>query len=127
MEMDAERKLGEILLADPRYARSAYLFVFEALGYTVQRLGAQGHVNGRQLSEGIRDFALEQFGGLARLVLEEWGIRKTADFGEIVFNLVNHDLMKKTDQDSKEDFADVYRFEDVFRIDAGPPREPRTA
>ena len=103
---------------DPRYTYEAYEFVFAALTHTQKLLGrlpgkndaadAQYHVTGRELVAGIRDLALREFGFMARIVFRMWGIRSTADFGEIVFNLVQENLMSKTDQDCREDFRDVF-------------------
>jgi uncharacterized repeat protein (TIGR04138 family) len=120
--------LRDLVAKDPRFRPDAYRFVFEALDYTLKALGREGgHVSGRELLEGIRDFALEQFGGLAGLVFDQWGVRTTADVGEIVFNLVEAGLMGKTKTDSREDFRDVYDFRDVFRIDAAAPQKSRRA
>ena len=118
--------LRDLVARDPRYKPDAYRFVFEALDYTLKSQGRDGgHVSGRQLLEGIRDFALDQFGGLAGLVFDQWGIRCTGDFGEIVFNLVEAGLMGKTENDSREDFRDVYAFQEVFRVDAVAPQKAR--
>lgn len=120
--------LRDLVARDPRYRPDAYRFVFEALDYTLKGLGRKGgHVSGRQLLEGIRDFALDQFGGLAGLVFDQWGIRCTGDFGEIVFNLVEAGLMGKTESDTREDFRDVYAFDEVFRVDAVAPQKSRRA
>ena len=114
--------LREILEKDSRYKPEAYQFLFEALDFTQKMLGlqdadttAERHVSGQQLVEGIRRLALEQFGPLAVAVFNEWGIRGTADFGEIVFNLVENQLMSKTEQDQREDFHNAYDFEVAFR------------
>ena len=121
-----EDLLRDLVARDPRYRPDAYRFVFEALDYTLKHLGRKaGHVSGRELLEGLRDCALEQFGGLAGLVFEQWGVRATQDFGEIVFNLVEAGLMGKTETDSREDFRDVYDFRDVFRVDAAVPQKAR--
>ena len=118
--------LRDLVARDPRYRPDAYRFVFEALDYTLKSRGRTGgHVSGRELLEGIRDFALDQFGGLAGLVFDQWGIRCTGDFGEIVFNLVEAGLMGKTDSDSREDFRNVYEFQVVFRVDAVAPQKSR--
>jgi len=118
--------LRDLVARDPRYRPDAYRFVFEALDYTLKAQDRKsGHVSGRELLEGIRDFALDQFGGLAGLVFDQWGVRCTADFGEIVFNLVETGLMGKTETDSREDFRDVYAFHDVFRVDAVAPQRSR--
>ncbi len=92
-EVSFEDALALILLKDPRYQRDAYLFVREALDHTQKTLSRQSkgelrHVSGQELLGGIRDFALAQFGPMALMVLEEWGIRNCRDFGEIVFNMV---------------------------------------
>ncbi len=109
-----DQLVAEILERDARYAPEAYAFVSEALAYTVEHAGRSGHVTGRELSEGLGAYALEQFGRLARTVLEAWGIRATADIGEIVFNMVEVGLLRKTDEDRRDDFADVYDFAEAF-------------
>jgi uncharacterized repeat protein (TIGR04138 family) len=120
--------LRDLVARDPRYRPDAYRFIFEALDYTLKAQGRKaGHVSGRELLEGIRDFALDQFGGLAGLVFDQWGVRCTGDFGEMVFNLVEAGLMGKTESDSREDFRDVYAFRDVFRVDARAPEKSRRA
>jgi uncharacterized repeat protein (TIGR04138 family) len=110
----AEELLNALLGRDRRYSRDAYVFVSEALGYTVRRSGRAGHVTGRELCEGFRDHALEQFGRLARLVLESWGVRSSEDIGDIVFNMVRIGLLRKTDEDRREDFVGVLDFEEAF-------------
>jgi uncharacterized repeat protein (TIGR04138 family) len=100
-----------------RFKKEGYFFVFEALQYTVNGLGITGetrHVTGHQLLDGIRGFALEQFGPMSKTVFEHWGISRTRDFGEIVFDLVNAGLMGRTDEDTIDDFVDVYDFDVAF-------------
>jgi uncharacterized repeat protein (TIGR04138 family) len=116
-ERDDEQKISQIVLRDDRYKREAYRFVQEGLEFTVQRRGRRGHVTGKELLEGLRDLARERFGLMARTVLNQWGIRKTLDFGEIVFNLVEEQIMSKQDSDTREDFEDVYDFEEAFDHD----------
>jgi len=122
--IDPDHPLAELLRRDRRYHRDAYFFVFEALRYAHDQLGwgnspptdieqeEQRHVTGQQLCEAIRRFAVQQYGLLAKCVLHEWGVRSTADFGEIVFNLIDIGQMKKTDSDRREDFDDVFDFDD---------------
>src|SRR4051794_17267903 len=111
--------IAEVVRRDPRYAYEAYEFVFAALQHTQKRLGrvpAEGtaepgphhHVRGRELLEGVRDLARREFGLMARTVFHQWGIDRTDDFGEIVFNLVASGLMSKTDEDGPEDFHEIY-------------------
>src|SRR5438445_13878379 len=68
----------------------------------------QQQVSGRELLEGVRDLALREFGLMARTVFRLWGIDRTDDFGEIVFNLIESNLMNKTDEDSRRDFHNVF-------------------
>ncbi|MFN3485448.1 MAG: Minf_1886 family protein [Planctomycetota bacterium] len=114
-----DARLAEVAARDGRYHVNAYRFVYEALDFTVRRIGQKRHVTGRELLEGIRDLALEQFGGLTLMVFDVWGVRTTGDFGNIVFNLVDAGLMSRSESDSREDFDDVYDFREVFRFDAG--------
>lgn len=115
--------IAELVRRDPRYPYEAYEFVFAALQHTQKLLdrrpsedksGAivnQHHVSGPELLEGVRDLALREFGLMARTVFRLWGIDKTDDFGEIVFNLVESNLMSKTDEDGRADFHNVYDFD----------------
>jgi len=120
--MDTEflRDIEKVAETDGRYDRAAYLFLYDALQSTVENLGKeslprdQRHVSGRELLQGIGAYALSQFGPLTLSVLQHWGLRETRDFGEIVFNLVESNLMSKTDNDSIEDFIDVYDFAEEF-------------
>ncbi|MBM4050650.1 MAG: hypothetical protein FJ279_36600 [Planctomycetes bacterium] len=138
-------RLEDVVKKDGRYSIEAYRFIYEALDHTVKLYGKkprsereeERHVTGRQLLDGFRRLALEQFGFMAWTVLDQWGIRETAAVGEIVFNLVEHGLMGKTDSDSKDDFKNVYdfkaAFDDGFRLGGNvhgpqdvnlPPRRP---
>ena len=85
--------------------------------------GKLRHVTGQELLGGIRDYALGQFGPMTMTVFEEWGVRSCADFGEIVFNMVEHSLLAKTERDSREDFKDGYDFADAFRKPFLPQRK----
>ena len=108
-------RIRQLCRDDPRYPFEAYIFVYQALDYTVQKVvGERRHVKGQELLEGIRRLAIEAFGPLTLMVLKHWGIRKTEDWGEMVWNLVQRELMGKTPEDRKEDFADGYAFSDAF-------------
>jgi len=106
--------LDTILAADRRYARDAYIFVSESLGYTVQKSGRSGHVSGPELCRGLSELALRQFGRLARTVLESWGMTSSEDIGEIVFRMVEVGLLRKTEEDSREDFVGALDFDEAF-------------
>ncbi len=126
MPKNLESRLRKIAAREGHYHVNAYRFVYEALDHTIKTLGRPGHVTGRELLEGIRDLAIEQFGGLSLMVLDNWGVRKTGDWGDIVFTLVEEKLMGRTESDSREDFDDVYDFRKVFSFDAttGTGRAP---
>jgi uncharacterized repeat protein (TIGR04138 family) len=110
-----ERKLLGIVERDPRYSLGAYEFTREAVTYASEVVFATGtHVTGRELLEAIKRLARERFGVLAPDVLRSWGVRTTEDFGEIVFNLVDEKLLSKTPEDKKEDFRQVYSFDEAF-------------
>jgi uncharacterized repeat protein (TIGR04138 family) len=106
--------LREIVNRDDRFSPEAYVFVSEAVSYTQEMLGRKGHISGQELVEGVRRYALEEFGYMARVVLESWGVRRTEDMGDIVFNLVNQGLLGKTEEDRREDFAAGYDFRKAF-------------
>lgn len=140
--LDPDHPFVELLRRDTRYRLDAYVFVFEALRFAQHERGngrgqpnaaeeAAGgessgeeirHVTGQQLCEAIRRYALEQYGVLAKNVLNHWGVHSTGDFGEIVFNLIDIGQMNKTDSDRREDFDDVFDFDEGLR----EPFEART-
>jgi uncharacterized repeat protein (TIGR04138 family) len=131
---DPAHPIVELLRKDRRYKYDAYVFVFDALKYaqTVLGLGTprmsepgpsvpreeeqgpQRHVSGRELCEAARRFALHQYGYMAKTVLNSWGIRSTADLGNLVFNLIGIGHMRKTAEDRREDFDSVYEFDAAF-------------
>lgn len=109
----------EVLRDDPRYKIEAYQFVREALSFAQKQsdmkdaLSDQSdqHLTGQQLCEASRLYAIEQYGLMARTVLKSWGIQRTDDLGEIVYNLIRINLMKKSENDRREDFDAVFDFE----------------
>jgi len=135
--LDPSHPIAELLREDDRYTLDAYTFLFDALQYAQNVLGlgsedvseppaeppkeegesepTERHVSGRELCEAVRRFALEEYGYMAKVVLGSWGVHTTRDFGEIVFNLIRVGQMRKTAQDRREDFDDVYDFDTAFR------------
>jgi len=113
-QIDFVGKVQQVAKKEGRYAVEAYIFVFEALEFTLKRIGKRRHITGQELLQGIRDYALENFGAMGRMVFAQWGITKSSDFGRIVFALVEAELMSKTDTDSVDDFAKGFDFADVF-------------
>jgi len=114
--------VGLICKEDSRFDRKAYDFIRLGLDHTVKELknkessrtSRSRHVSGPELLEGLRVYALDQFGPLTKTVLESWGVRRCSDFGDIVFNLIEYNVFSKTDNDRREDFSDLYSFEDAF-------------
>ena len=128
-------RIEELVRRDPRYAPEAYEFVFEALTYANKRLGrvraeagageaaAQAeHVSVPEFFEGLRELALRNFGLMAPTVFRHWGVRRTDDFGEIVFNLIGAGLLDPTTADGRDAFRDHFDLGDDlvrgYEIDA---------
>ncbi len=128
------KSLEEVVREDGRYPMDAFAFLHDGLGRAVKEVygeepDAEGaeeelaeetparrprHVTGEQLCHGVRDEALERWGLLARPVLQRWNIHATIDFGNMVYLLIENGLMDRTEEDSVEDFRDVYDFETAF-------------
>jgi uncharacterized repeat protein (TIGR04138 family) len=121
-DLDFDDIVALIRKEDARFDKKAYIFVREGLDHAVKELKKRDtdrakksqHVSGAELLQGIRVYALEQYGPLALTVLNAWGITRCSDFGEIVFNLIEYNVFSKTENDRREDFAEVYTFEDAF-------------
>jgi uncharacterized repeat protein (TIGR04138 family) len=131
-QTDFHEALRKILEHDTRYAPDAYLFLREALDFTIKLLkkpdkGPTRHVSGAELLDGIRQFALQEYGPVTLRVLQHWGVRRCEDFGEIVFNLVESGALGKTEEDRREDFAGGYDFERVFAVPFRPEAPAATA
>ena len=113
-----EVALTEIIAREPRYDRAAYHFLREALDFTLKErkkaTGQAGHVSGQQLLDGIRRYALKQFGPMVPTVFEHWGLHSTEDFGRMVFALVDAAIFSKTEEDTMADFKSAYSFHDAF-------------
>ena len=127
-KVDFHGALEQVLAKDSRYDGEAYLFVRAGLDFTTRKLrnpapGELCHVSGSELLEGIRQFGIDQFGPMARVVLNSWGVHRCEDFGEIVFNLVDAGVLGRTPEDKKEDFAGGYDFRDAFDLPFVPPSQ----
>lgn len=116
--------LARLEARDDRYHERAYLFVLGAIEFLQTRLPARRHVTGEELAWCCRDFALHQFGPMAQTVLEYWGVRRTEDFGRIVFTLVELGLLVTQPGDREEDFAARYDFAEAFGEAPSRPGKP---
>ncbi len=111
-----KKKLEKSAKEDGRFSPNAVKFIYEGLGYTAKKITAEpSHVSGQILCEGLRKLAVEKWGRLALLVLNNWDIKTTRDFGEIVYLMIKHKWMSAQPTDSIDDFNDVYDFKAVFK------------
>jgi uncharacterized repeat protein (TIGR04138 family) len=130
-----KQSIEEIAKKDGRYDPRALKFVFDALGTTVQRLRGRPqqaesdeeedeagepvphHISGAQLAQGVAAVAMDRWGRLAKMVLNNWGIKTTRDLGEIVYLMIRHEWMTAQETDRIEDFDGVFEFENLFERD----------
>ena len=122
--------LDSIVAIDPRYHRDAYVFLRDALDYTTkQQKKTKGasvrHVAGPELLEGVRQYALKEFGPMVVTVLSYWGIRSCEDVGHMVFNLIGAGIFGKTEEDSIDDFKNVFDFQEAFVKPFAPEKSAR--
>lgn len=113
-----EQSIASILKKDRRFDPEAYFFLKDALDFTLKRVadpqGNARHVSGPELLEGFRDHALEQFGPMAVTIMNEWGLRKCQDVGDMVFHLIEEQVFGKQESDQREDFAGIFDFQDAL-------------
>ncbi len=130
-----DKAVAQILEQDNRYPARAYDLMPAVIDYTVRHPAPadpsepprpQGHVSGRQLAIGFRDYLLAEFGPFAADLLDEINIRSTDDIGNLVYNLISVGVFGKTNADSRADFHAVYDFKEAFR-DYYAPRDPKDA
>ena len=123
--------LESVVINDPRYHRDGYIFLRDALDFTTkQQKKVKGvsvrHVTGPELLDGVRQYALKEFGPMVMTVFDSWGIHSSEDVGHMVFNLIGAGIFGKTEQDSIEDFKDVYDFGEAF-VRPFAPAKPGSA
>lgn len=131
-DLDFNEIVSLICKEDARFDRKAYSFIREGLDFAVKDLKKREaersrqslHVSGAELLVGIRTFALDQYGPLTITVLNSWGITRCMDFGDLVFNLIDYNVFSKTDKDQREDFTEIYTFDDAF-VKPFLPQKPR--
>ncbi|MFV0338272.1 MAG: Minf_1886 family protein [Chthoniobacterales bacterium] len=105
---------------DPRYSRGAYAFLNQALQTILKKQKKPrkdypaSHVNAIQLLEGFRAHALKEFGPMTSNVLDYWGVHSCKDIGNMVYNLIEAGVFGKTDEDSLEDFEEIFDFYSAF-------------
>lgn len=121
--------LDAIVAVDPRYDREAYVFLRDALDFTVKQLKKNKeepsrHVAPQQLLEGVRQFALKEFGPMVMTVFDYWNVRNCGDIGEMVFNLIRIGVFGKTETDTVEEFRGGYSFEEAFVAPFRPAKDP---
>lgn len=109
--------MDRIRMRETRFHEHAYLFVLSALEFCQQRLPERRHITGAELAHACRELALERFGVMAKLVLDHWGIRSTGDIGDVVFTLVELQLLISQATDTRDDFAEIFDFESAFERD----------
>jgi uncharacterized repeat protein (TIGR04138 family) len=132
MQQTEKKTLEQVAEECGRYPIDAFEFVRHGLNFTVQKVHGdtknkaeiECHVTGRQLSEGLRDYAIMRYGVMASTVLQHWGIRRTSDFGRIVYVMVESRLMQKTEEDDVRDFEGVFDFEEAFEPPVRPTIKP---
>lgn len=117
-KMNFDESIRAVVARDDRYAPAAYSFLRDALDFTMKEVRdadeEQRHVSGPELLDGFRRLAINEFGPMAVAVLEDWGVRATRDVGNMVFNLIDIGIFGKSDEDSIEDFVDLFSFETAF-------------
>src|SRR4029077_10766120 len=122
--------LESVMGSDPRYQRDGYIFLRDALDFTTkQQKKIKGvsvrHVTGPELLDGVRRYALKEFGPMVMTVFDSWGIQSCEGAGHLVFNLIAAGVFGKPEEDSIEDFKNVYDFEEAF-VKPFAPTKPET-
>ena len=134
---DKSHAIYQLVKNDPRYPTEAYDFVSDALKYAADSMELvsndfsdpefdmesanhlarrERHLTGQELCESIRQYALNQYGYMSKVVLKTWNIESTSCFGDIVYNMISAGIMKKSSRDKRAHFNDVYAFDEVFEL-----------
>jgi uncharacterized repeat protein (TIGR04138 family) len=128
MQRSFNEVVEQIIERDPRYGKEAYIFLKEALEFTIKqkkrgKTESGSHVNAGELLDGFRQLSLKEFGPMVMTVLEYWGVRSSSDVGQMVFNLIGAGVFGKTESDSVADFEEALD----FRVAFVAPFEPHSS
>ncbi|MBQ4329963.1 MAG: hypothetical protein IJC27_09585 [Lentisphaeria bacterium] len=104
MESDFERKIALLAAREPAFPAEAFMFVSDAVEFTVSRLDRHRHVSAAELLDGMRLFAVKEYGAVASAVLESWGLKKEDDAGKVVYLLIGAGLLRASEDDSPDEF-----------------------
>jgi uncharacterized repeat protein (TIGR04138 family) len=124
--------LDAVITQDSRYARDAYVFLRDALDFTLKkrrkaRKEESSDAHATELLDGFRLYALKEYGPMSGLVLESWGVRSCEDVGNLVFNLVEAGVFSKTERDTPEEFRHGFDFDEAFLAPFRPQRKNLSA
>jgi len=123
-----DQAIRNILEQSSRFEAGAYYFLKDALDFTVKRAEEQGngksrHVTASELLIGFKDLALQEYGPMAATLMEEWNIGQCSDIGDMVFELIEQGMFGKQESDEREDFKEIFTFDEAFR----KPFQPKVA
>ncbi len=112
-EIDFESdSFDDIIAKDSRYDARAYALLMDVIHF----LGEGGkHMTSADIMEEFKERALDQYGPLSYMVVTEWGLSRTEDLGEMMFNLVEGHRVRKDENDTPESFAGGYDFREAFK------------
>ncbi len=109
-QMAMEARL-RALAKDSVYALEAFEFIYFGLQRAMKEPGV--HVSGEDLCIALKQGGVDLFGYMAKTVFNQWGVHTTADWGKIVFTLVDAEMLGKQDSDEQHEFENVYDFEEL--------------
>lgn len=119
--------VSTIVKKDGRFHKDAYFFLKDSLEFVVKKLHCDeleehSHVSGPELLDGIKEYALEEFGSMALAVFESWGVKSGDDIGQMVYHLINEGAFGRSDDDDPSDFNRWMTFEEAFLEPFRPTR-----
>ena len=121
-QLDIIRKICE---EDDTFPPMAYCFVRDSVHKALDNIAKTKReivfdndeppdIKGADLCRFFRDTLITRFGPCAIDVLDTWNIKQTSDFGKIVYKLISVEILGKSENDSIEDFDDVFDFTEEF-------------
>ena len=113
-----DKAVDDICERDPRISKSAFHFLRETMDYTSEQMKESGaennHISAVDLLKGFKEYSLDHFGPMAYTVFTEWNLTKCSDIGDMVYGLIEENIFTKQESDSREDFAEIFTFQEAF-------------
>jgi uncharacterized repeat protein (TIGR04138 family) len=109
--IDLLEGIHQIVQKQGKYPAAAYVMIYNTLHW-LQEKGQEGHIAGPDLARAVFFYTIDTCGFLAKTVWQQLKLERSEDIGEMVYHLVDANLIGKVPTDNQSDFDNVLMISD---------------